>query len=234
MEELFASFREFLSVRMAERSINVRRLAEATGISIKHLEALLADDSNALPPGPYVRGYVVKLGKMLDFNGDEWWEKMEYSRKTNTSGESDRLPQNRFAKKNIPIKFVIAGICVLVFGVYAVIRVFLSVPDIKIQNPEEAVWGTTEDFVEFSGHVSSGSKLSLNGEPVSVSEEGNFIRKVALQSGINAFEFRAKKGFGGERVELRQVIYTPLPVPLTGAGGESNEATSTKSTSPKE
>jgi cytoskeleton protein RodZ len=55
---------EFRAIRES-RGLTVDRIASATRIPVRYIEALERDDLRALPPRPYVRGFVAAYGREL-------------------------------------------------------------------------------------------------------------------------------------------------------------------------
>ena len=67
----------FLRDRMKDKGISLKRLADLTGIAINHIENMLRGDFEHVPPTPYFRGYLIRLGEVLNFDGEAWWEKIK-------------------------------------------------------------------------------------------------------------------------------------------------------------
>ena len=75
----YADFPSFFNERLKERGLTLKRLSELSGISVKHLEALAAGQFDNLPPAPYLRGYLLKLGQVLGFDGNDCGQNAEGS-----------------------------------------------------------------------------------------------------------------------------------------------------------
>src|SRR5580658_10539475 len=93
-------FEEFFAARMKHKGMTLKKLGEMTGISPTHLQEIARADFNALPSAPYVHGYLVRLGKALDFDGEEWWNRVKNEGLVRNSGPADSLPENRFARES--------------------------------------------------------------------------------------------------------------------------------------
>src|SRR5882724_10406402 len=100
-EENQKDFALFLSEKMRGKNMTAKKLAELSGILENHIEQLMAGRYEALPPAPYLHGYLARLGEALDFNGEEWWTRLKEEGLLAGSGPKDQLPTNRFAKKKI-------------------------------------------------------------------------------------------------------------------------------------
>ena len=53
------------------KGMSVEKLAQLTGISEMFLEQLLEEKFEKLPSYPYVRGYLIKIGNVLNLDGEK-------------------------------------------------------------------------------------------------------------------------------------------------------------------
>ena len=67
----------FLRDRMKEKGVSLKKLSDMTGISVNHIENMLRGDFERVPPTPYFRGYLIRIGEVLNFDGEAWWEKIK-------------------------------------------------------------------------------------------------------------------------------------------------------------
>src|ERR1700691_2497715 len=102
------NFQTFFAAKVKDRGLSFKKLSEATGIAPTYLEAMAHGRFDDLPSAPYDRGYLVRLGKVLDFDGNEWWDKIRKDRVVSNPGPSDALPGNRSLLQS-PAKFIWAG-----------------------------------------------------------------------------------------------------------------------------
>ncbi len=206
-----SEFANFLNERMRERGLNMKRLSEVSGVSIKHLEAIFSGDENRMPSYPYLKGYLLKLGEILDFNSDEAWEHMKKFSESKSAGKTDELPKNRFSKKSDG-KYFIMGAVILILFVYGIFRFYniSGTPLITISYPQEnMVVVGDENSISLAGDVSNTSELIINGEQIQIQPNGSWQKAISLQQGINTVEITAKKFLGRETKVIRQIIYHP-------------------------
>jgi cytoskeletal protein RodZ len=85
------AFEQFFSERIKARGLTLKKLADMTGIAPVHIESLLRGDFGNVPSAPYFRGYLMRLGKVLDFDGEAWWNRLKTGAKN--SGQEDSLPR---------------------------------------------------------------------------------------------------------------------------------------------
>lgn len=218
------SFEEFIAERLRDKGISVKRLAEITGITPAHLENLTRGNFDEMPSVPYFHGYVMRIAKVLDFDGEAWWAKIKKEASIKNSGPSDKLPRNRFIKKDIPKTWWIAGIAAILLIIYLILAFprIAGKPALTIAYPPANPFLTTATTLVIQGTVQNADSLYLNGEEVAISPDGTWQKTVLVsQSEPNTFQIVAKKFLGGETDITEQIIYE--------AAAASSSATSSAS-----
>ncbi len=203
-------FPQFLTQLMKDRGLNLKKLSDVSGISIKHLEVLARGNFAALPSAPYFRGYLIKLGQLLDFDYEPWWTKLKEGGFVNDSGGHDRPPKNRFVKPSltkIVLIAVLAALVVLYVGFQST-RIF-GTPVITISYPEGNPALTTAQTITLAGTLKNGTNLYVNSELVSVAASGTWEKPILLSNSRTPIEIRATKFLGGETKIVLQIIYEP-------------------------
>lgn len=200
-------FKNFLEGKLQNNKMDLKHLSELSGIALNNLQDLIEENTTNLPPSPYVRGYLIKLGKILDFDGEEWWEYFKNKKDLKSSGKGDELPQNRFIsfkfKKYILILFVI--ILILIYFIIRYNNIF-GRPIIELNIPSYILNVTSKNFV-IKGEVKNIDKLFINLEEVFVDKDGKFNKEIILQPGINNIEIKVQKLLRPETKILRQIFY---------------------------
>jgi len=203
-------FATFLNEKVKANGWNAKKLSEATGISLGHIEDLLTGDASKLPSAPYLRGYLIKLGQALDFEPDIWWERFKSSDSIRRAGAGDRLPTNRFALRSLGKYFWLGLLALIVIGYFGFrFSAIFGKPIISMNNPADETVTVKDGTILVSGSVKSGDQLFVNGEAVTLGSDGHFEKTVLLQAGPNPIQLTAKKFLGGETSVIRQVIYEP-------------------------
>lgn len=205
----YKEFSNFLNDRMRERGLNIKRLSELSGISIKNLELIFSGNSERLPSAPYLKGYIFKLGEILDFDPDEVWDRMKKSA-GGKNEEVDELPKNRFSRESY-LKYMVAGTIIFLLVVYGFSRFYKisGTPFLDISYPRDNMAVVSENPISISGRASNTDELKMNGESVQIQQDGQWKKEVFLQAGINTIEITAKKFLGREIKITRQIIYQP-------------------------
>lgn len=220
----YEEFSNFLRERAQEKNLGTKRLSELTGVSVKHLEAILSGDPARLPSVPYLKGYLTRLGEVLDFDPDEAWEEMKKMAAPKSSGKSDAPPQNRFSRRPIG-KYAIWGVIASLVLAYLAVRLYeiSGTPVLKIYSPEENMTAVEQNFFAVSGRASNANEVKVNGEFVQLRPDGGWEKTVFLQNGINTIEISAGKFLGRETKIIRQIIYKELEQSVSstdsGSGG---------------
>jgi cytoskeletal protein RodZ len=212
MNNEYQNFKIFLEERMRDRGLNLKRLSEVSGISINNLENLINENFEELPATPYIRGYLMRLGKILDFNYEPWWDYFQ-KQKVKSSGPQDRLPKNRFETKSLINYFLIIFIILL-----AVLYIFLRF-DFILGKPKVEVnisdfTSTKEKNFLIKGKVQNADKLFINSSETPIAPDGTFQKEILLNSGINIIEIKAKKILGKETKVIKQIFYEEQNMPV--------------------
>lgn len=209
----------FLGERLRDKNITLERLSELSGIAIKHLENILKGDAEKLPPAPYLHGYLLKLGGILDFDGNAYWEAWR-KQAIPSSGAMDKLPKNRFSKKPAA-RYVWIGVVALLLLIYLAFQLprIIGAPSLSVTSPKNEITNTTSSQITVSGILLNARELYINGEMIPLGDGGTWEKSVSLQAGLNTIEITAKKFLGGEAKVLKQVFYAasstaPAPTAL--------------------
>ncbi|HUC02180.1 MAG TPA: helix-turn-helix domain-containing protein [Candidatus Paceibacterota bacterium] len=219
-------FEQFFAEKIKERGVTLKKLSEMTGIAPTHIENLLRGDFENMPSAPYFHGYLLHLGDVLGFDGEEWWLKLKAEGVIKNSGELDTLPRNRFIKQSPPkyLWWIGAGVIVLIYLAFQAPRIF-GTPTIAVTFPDANPYVTGSSTVTLTGSVSGANSLYLVGangeqEQIIVAPDGTWEKSVLLGVGPNPFEISAKKFLGGTANVTEQIFYQP-------AGGTTTTSTPT-------
>jgi cytoskeletal protein RodZ len=227
MENEGLSFEQFFSAKIKERGITLKKLADVTGIAPSHIESLLRGDFDTMPSAPYFRGYLMKLGDALGFDGEEWWKKLvKEGAIKKYSGSGDTLPRNRFMKAQAPkwLWLVFIGILVVIYLGFEASHI-LGKPTLTVAFPDANPYITSSSTVTLSGTVANADTLYLNGsQNIPINPDGSWQETVLLGAGSNPFEVTAKKFLGGTTQLTETIVYQPP------AGTASTTATGTAPT----
>lgn len=124
---------------------------------------------------------------------------------------SMRERDSRFVRIALWVFFVLA----LLYALYEA-RGMVRGPDITV--PEDIVFSDTE-FITIQGKAERISELRMNGERISVTEEGFFAEPYVLAHGANRVVLEAQDARGRETMQVMEIVYmgdtTPISPPLS-------------------
>ena len=214
----FKPLKDILKEEMRSKGLNAQKLSELTDIAPHYIKALLENDFSNLPAAPYVRGYLDTITKILEIDSESLWHEYQKESGIKRSGESDKLPSNRYAQKPFNKMALIATLAVLIVVAFLIPKVadFLGRPSIEITSPPSDMYQTQQDTFTLAGKISNPQdKLVINSSEVVVNSDGSFQKQVTLSSGCNdnVFEFTAKRFLGFSTSVKRTICFIAPPAP---------------------
>ena len=112
-------------------------------------------------------------------------------------------------------KIILALFFVLVvLYAYYEARGLLFGPSIDVQDKAAVVH---DRFITVHGKAARIAQLTMNGKPVTVTEDGAFSEPYLLNDGYNRIVLRAQDGYGRTRESVMEVMYEPLVTSTTTA-----------------
>ena len=189
----------------SEGRVTLSEVSRDTKIPMKYLTMIEEDDFEKLPPDVYVKGFLRSYGEYLGIEPRKLIElyQREKDIKNNLNPEG-KLPviqkNSKVAKFVVTPKMITAFVVamVLIGGFYYIYRQvgrFAAVPRLVVAEPasDQSVDGNS---VVIAGFTDPDDKLTVNGQPVLVSDKGAFRENIILQSGINPINIEATNNFG--------------------------------------
>ncbi|MBI5003896.1 hypothetical protein HZC00_02280 [Candidatus Kaiserbacteria bacterium] len=122
------------------------------------------------------------------------------------------------------IALVIFFLAVLAYA-YFEVRGLLYGPHINI---DSSVATSHERYVVISGHADHIASLSVDGAPVSMTQDGTFEVPYLLASGINQITFDARDNYGHTTSKTVEIVYAPSDDSPDAFSSALTPATSTK------
>lgn len=178
----------------SEGRVTLHEVSRETKIPVKYLEKIEEGQYHLLPPDVYVKGFLRAYAEFLGVSPKKIIDLYEREKdiRSNMGGADEKkvLPKSKKPPRFVMTpRAIIAAVVTLVvlggfFYLYSQIGRFATVPRLVITSPagNESVSGNS---VSVSGFTDEDAKLSINGQPVSVSDRGEFKENVLLQEGIN-------------------------------------------------
>ncbi len=224
--------RDIILDQCEAREIRVEDLIKKTGIPEQYLDAIINDVRRRLPAFPYIRTYLVAIANLLELPRDLVITKYRSEFTEKISGGGDTLPQNRFALPSDKKRLLIgAGVIVAVILLYAGSRSgFFGRPHLTIEVPpaDQETFITSSSTITLSGTVDVGDTLLLNGQPVTVDNDGRFSKDYQLVPEINVLEFVTKR-FLGRQLSVTKQVYYEVATSTMSVKESKKKASSTQS-----
>lgn len=187
----------------SEGRVSLGEVARETKIPVKYIEMIEEGKYDLLPPDVYVKGFLKAYADFLGVDSRKIINlyQREKDIKSNLSGGEKKMPpkkknMNRFVVT--PRAIIAVSVAVVVFGgfsyLYGQIGRFAAVPRLVITSPagDENIPGNS---ISVSGFTDGDAKLTINDQPILVSDKGEFKEDILLQSGVNAITVSAVNRF---------------------------------------
>ena len=192
----------------SEGRVTLFEVSRETKIPVKYIEMIEEGKYEKLPPDVYVKGFLRAYAEFLGIEPKKIIKLYEREKdiKNNLNGGEKKAPlvkkKTRLSHFVVTPRIIIAvSVAVVVIGgfsyLYSQIGRFAAVPRLVITSPasDENIPGNS---ISVSGYTDEDAKLTINGQPVLVSDKGEFKEDILLQSGVNSITISALNRFNKE------------------------------------
>jgi cytoskeletal protein RodZ len=194
--------------------IVLSEVSRETKIPIRYLTMIEEGDYESLPPDVYVKGFLKSYAEYLGVEPKKLIDLYQRERdiKNNLNGRNNIVVPKK--KKRVPHfvvtpKIITALVIVFVvmsgfFYLYKEIGRFAAEPRLSLTEPfgDESIDGNSISVV---GFTDQDAKLTINDQPVQVSDSGEFKENILLQGGINTLTISAVNRFGKTAVRTLNI-----------------------------
>ena len=196
-----------------DKKIDLKKVAQITGISQKYLEAIEAGEFNKLPPGVYSKNFIKEYAIFLGLGANVLLEL--YAEDEDTSATPKK---QKFFSKEVPgffhtvnfpkiVKtFSIVAITVVYFfylGIY--LNKIVTPPYLNLSEPT-ANLVTQNNVIIFSGSSDPDAQIKINEELVLIKSDGSFYKEVNLKEGLNTVIIVAQKKYSKKNEIIRKIF----------------------------
>jgi len=200
----------FLFQKRREKGLSLDKLSYLSGIEKEVLENLEKDNWSELLPDIYVRGYLLKIGEVLEVDGEELWSLYKKDkRRAKIKRIKNHLPflKRNSKKRTTFFQVIIIIIFFILIGIFSFwqIKKFLKPPEIQLFSPENNMI-VSENSIKIEGRTNA-SILLINHQKIPLKEDGYFSFLVPLLEGTNIIEIESLNPFGQRTVLKRRVVY---------------------------
>lgn len=206
-----------LKATRIKQGVSLKEAAECLGVSVRYLERIEAGDYKNLPADVYVRGFLKKYAEFLELPVPEivdfyQKEKRIFYNIHGGGNDEKKYPNGGFLGK-IYITPKIISFFALIMAVVFIISYFIyevgflvSPPKLIIKNPVQDM-EIFESKLNVVGQTDYDSFVKINGQNISVDENGYFNKEINLADGVNVFEIKAVNRLGKETNIIKRVVY---------------------------
>jgi cytoskeletal protein RodZ len=199
------TLQELLKELIAAKGFSVDKLATLSNIPSRFINLIVEGKYKQLPSKPYIRGYLIKIAAILEVDPEMLLDSYNSSVGLPSSGNTDRLPVNRFELKPINRGWIIATAIIVILGGIIIFRFndIVGTPEIYVNIPTT----TDSQTIQVSGKVRPGDSLTLNSQTIYPMTDGTFQTSVLLTPGLNTLQFSVKRFLGRETDLVKQINY---------------------------
>jgi len=215
-----------------EAGLSFEEVSRVLKIQSKFLRALEKGNWAVFSDPVHIKGFLRNYAEFLGTNPEEvlaFWRR-EYD-ETKAGGRSlSVLKPIKMTKFVLSPDVILAAVSALLilsfFGyIYFQYRSFVGAPQLVLEHPVQNVT-TAKELINVLGRVDKDAKLTINGQEISLNEDGSFAVAVPLVDGINTLNFVAANKLGRETKLTRTVIVErPRPEPQVAGSESEKEAT---------
>lgn len=198
------------------KGLTVEDVANATKIRPAFLSAIEKGEYHKLPSPSYAHGFVSNYAEYLGLPKREIMAL--FRREFDEEKAVKVLPEGFVKEDSLPVKHFkirrtllgIIGILVLVvcFLFYQYRFAFLN-PPLTVSNPKEG--DTVKQEIVVTGKTDPSVSLSVNNDPVSLDDNGNFMKNITAFPGKTTILVKAVNKFGRQSVVQRTVTVSSTP-----------------------
>lgn len=209
-KEIKNSVGDILCYLRRKKGLKLEGVAEEIMIEKKYLAALEKNAIDKLPGKVYALNFLKKYSSFLDLDEDAMKNKFEadfcwFYKKCKKTKKSF------WRKISITPKVLkFAGFSLVLVALLSYLGMFIyktiAPPEIVLENlqPEAVV---KKQKIKINGQADNDAEVSVNGQKVSLLEDGEFEHDVYLTKGINEIEVKAKKKYSRENSKIYKIMY---------------------------
>jgi cytoskeletal protein RodZ len=200
-----------LQTLRTQKKLTIEQVSQAIKIKPVFLTAIEKGEYHKLPSPAYAQGFVRNYATYLGLSRAEITAlfKREFDEKKAYKVLPDSLvKQQEYPTQRLRIQqsLLLAGIALLLFLGYLFFqyRAAFIPPALSVTSPQPD--STTSKEIVVSGTADSNATVYVNNQPVTVSSEGIFSKRLTLFPGNTTITVRAENRFGKESVVQRNIV----------------------------
>ncbi|MBD3238859.1 MAG: hypothetical protein GF332_04460 [Candidatus Moranbacteria bacterium] len=217
---------ELLKNEREKLGISIERAANILMVRQRHLVSLENDLYDNFPAGVYFRGFLRSYARLLGLDEQKVFEYYEcqleifnqnQEKDEPNKGKSTTKGSDTDAGKKIKLvitpEWILRGIglvvVLIIIGYFVLtLRGVARLPELTIAEPVNNKV-VKQDKVTIRGTTTRESELFINGEEISIDENGYFETQISLMQGLNEINFKVNNKFDKETEKTIFVNYQP-------------------------
>lgn len=194
-----------------ERGWSISDLHQATRLEKDYIIAIESSAYHKLPEGKaYKKMFIKKYLSAFNVNKEEYLQQFEEEELSfDKSNQNNLRKKSKTSFKNIPLIARVSAIILLIISLLGYIgfqlQDILKPPPLALESPSESQT-TNEKQITVKGKTAKEVTVSINGEHVPNTSQGEFQKKLELQSGLNTIIIKATKKHGKTTTVVRHVV----------------------------
>jgi cytoskeletal protein RodZ len=199
-----------LRQKRLQRKQSLEEIAQVLKIKPQFLAAIERGEYHKLPSPAYAQGFVRNYATYLGFSKAE--TTMLFKREFDEKRAMKVLPDSMVKTKEFPLKrlriqqsmIIFILFLLLVFGfLFFQYRAAFLPPSINVNSPADG--SKTSQTLVVTGTADSNATITVNGEPVSIANNGSFQKAITLFPGSSTITIKATNRFGKTSTVQRTV-----------------------------
>lgn len=193
---------EKLFERRQELGLDLDEIEKATKIKAEYLSLIEDGDFGSLPSASHASGFVKNYAKFLGISEKEIMPL--FRREFNPEVGYRVIPKGFEGKEGFPLRrfrmnqtLLLIGVVFVFFIAYVLFQyryAFIN-PPLTIHSPKDRSVIATQEL-EVSGKTEPETNISINDEPVTVDQSGNFLKTISVFPGNFILDIEAENRFG--------------------------------------
>lgn len=204
---------EILKNSRLEKHLELKDIEKDTKIRLKYLEALEKGNLEKLPGEIYVQGFVKNYAEYLGLSVNsilavlrrEYFERKK--KEILPSGIPKPLLDSSLIinRLSFPASFLI-GLLFLFIYLFLQYQNYQKPPLLLLDSPKQNRLTVKNDKYLFSGKTDKDNRLLINGQELTLLDNGKFQEIISLASGVNEFVITAISNAGKENTQKKTII----------------------------
>lgn len=203
---------EILKKRRLEKNLEFETIEKHLRIRKKFLVALEENSWDKLPSLPYIKGFLRNYSAFLGLKPEEiiaifrrqFGEQQKSGLMPNGLAHPLDEPTFRLTPHIAVISLI--SLFLLIFFGYLIFqyKIYTSPPNLIINKPKEGEIVTLNQ-IEITGKADNDAVISINGQKIAITRNGDFATTISLLPGINTITIESTSKYGKKRMITRTI-----------------------------